>query len=161
MKYISFLIILCILLTGCGKEEKISKEVQTYQNIVEKLKSQSFQNTELPCHLEVSLEKSNSGKLMYTVTLDEPKEEMYQVKAVFISLKETENSYPSIGIFDENLNMIPNQVDQEKNIVKGIVLVGYLKTSKNPKEYHDTFRLYLEYQTKDKKIKTVYYEKKI
>jgi len=161
MKYISFLIILCILLTGCGKEEKISKEVQTYQNIVEKLKSQSFQNTELPCHLEVSLEKSNSGELMYTVTLDEPKEEMYQVKAVFISLKETENSYPSIGIFDDGLNMVPNQVDHSKNIVKGIVLVGYLNTSKKPKTYHDTFRLYLEYQTKDKKIKTVYYEKKI
>ena len=78
MKYISFLIILCILLTGCGKEEKISKEVQTYQNIV-----------------------------------------------------------------------------------KGIVLVGYLKTSKNPKEYHDTFRLYLNYQDKNHKTKTVYYEKKI
>ncbi len=161
MKYISFLIILCILLTGCGKEEKVSKEAQTYQHIVEKLKAQSFQNEDLPCHLEVSLEESKSGELMYTVTLDEPKEEMHQVRAVFISLKEKENSYPSIGIFDDRLNMIPNQVDQSKNMVKGIVLVGYLKTSKKPKEYHDTFRLYLNYKTKDQKTKTVYYEKKI
>ena len=161
MKYILSLIILCVLLTGCGKEEEISKELETYQNIVEALKEKSIKNEELPCHLEVSLEESNSGELMYTVTLDEPKEEMYQVQAVFISLKEKENSYPSVGIFDDKLNMIPNQVNHKKNIVKGIVLVGYLNTSKTPKEYHDTFRLYLKYKTKDKKIKTIYYEKKI
>ncbi len=160
MKYIVSFIILCILLTGCSKEE-VSKEMQQYQNILNQLKTESIKNKELPCHLEVSLEKSTSGELMYTVTLDEPKEEMYQVQAVFISLKEKENSYPSVGIFDDKLNMIPNQVNHKKNIVKGIVLVGYLNTSKTPKEYHDTFRLYLKYKTKDKKIKTIYYEKKI
>ena len=143
MKYIVSFIILCILLTGCSKEA-VSKEMQQYQNILNQLKTESIKNKELPCHLEVSLEESNSGELMYTVTLDEPKEEMYQVQAVFISLKEKENSYPSVGIFDDKLNMIPNQVNHKKNIVIGIVLVGYLNTSKTPKEYHDTFRLYLK-----------------
>ena len=161
MKYLPFLIVICILLTGCNKQETPTRESLEYQKIVSELQEKTIEDSELPCHLEVTLEESQSKELMYTVTLDDPKEEMYQIKAVFISLKEKENSYPSIGIFDEPLHMIPNQVDGKKNIVKGIVLVGYLKTTDKPKEYHDTFRLYLSYKTKEKENKTVYYEKKI
>ena len=124
MKYLPFLIVICILLTGCNKKETPTKESLEYQKIVSELQKKTIEDSELPCHLEVTLEESQSKELMYTVTLDDPKEEMYQIKAVFISLKEKENSYPSIGIFDEPLHMIPNQVDGKKNIVKGIVLVG-------------------------------------
>ena len=50
-----------------------------------------------------------------------------------------------------------------KQVVKqeSVLLYEYLKTTDKPKEYHDTFRLYLSYKTKEKENKTVYYEKKI
>ena len=47
MKYIVSFIILCILLTGCSKEE-VSKEMQQYQNILDQLKTESIKNKELP-----------------------------------------------------------------------------------------------------------------
>ena len=75
--------------------------------------------------------------------------------------KETKNSYPSIGILDDPLHLVTNQIDVKNNYAKGIILVGYLSTKKEPKNYHDTFRLYLNYKTEDGKNKTIYYEKKI
>lgn len=162
MKYIYlFGIFLLLTVTGCTKKEELPKEAKQYQKLVQQLKSEKIESQELPCHLEVHLESSKDNELMYTVVLDEPKEEMYQITALFMHDDESDSAYPSIGIFDDKLNLVPGVVDKEKSMVKGIVLSGYIKTSKKPKNYHGTFRLYLDYETKDKEKKTIFYEKQI
>ena len=148
------------MICGCNQKEKLTKEMLEYQNIVNTLKEKEIENKNLPCHLEIKLETSKNHELMYTFSLDQPSEEMYDVKALVISEKETKNSYPSIGILDDPLHLVPNQIDVKNNYAKGIILVGYLSTKKEPKNYHDTFRLYLNYKTEDGKNKTIYYEKK-
>ncbi|MBS7021219.1 MAG: hypothetical protein KH135_05105 [Firmicutes bacterium] len=162
MKYIFVLGIFFVLtVTGCTKKETLPKEAKTYHQVIRQLEQKKMKEQELPCHLEVRLEKTEHGEIMYTVILDEPKEEMKQIEALFMPLDNPLGTYPSIGIFDDKLSMIPGKVDKEHDIVKGIVLSGYLDSKKEVKDYHGTFRLYLHYQTKENREKTIYYEKKI
>lgn len=161
-KWIICLFIL-LLTTGCNQKEteEILKEVKEYQNIVSMLKEKEITETELPCKIEIQLEKSESDELIYTVTLDEPEEAMYEIQALFISMKEEKNSYPSVGILDDKENLVPDRIDKENGFVKGIVLAGYLSSKEEIDEYHDTFRLYLSYKDEEGEKQVIYYEQKI
>lgn len=162
MKYIFVLGIFFVLtVTGCTKQESLPKEAKAYSQIIEKLEKQKIKEQELPCHLEIRFEKTERDEIMYTVILDSPTEEMNEIEALFMPLDNPLGTYPSIGIFDEKLNMMPGKVDKEHNIVKGIALSGYLDSNKEVKDYHGTFRLYLRYENDEGKKKTIYYEKKI
>ena len=92
-KWIICLFIL-LFITGCSQKEteEIPKEVKEYQNIVSELKEKEITNLELPCKIEIQLEKSESDELIYTVTLDEPEEAMNEAQALFISMKKEKNS---------------------------------------------------------------------
>ena len=63
-----WIICFCILLfiTGCSQKEteEVQKEVKEYQNIVSMLKEKEITETELPCKIEIQLEKSESDELI-------------------------------------------------------------------------------------------------
>ena len=72
--------------------------------------------------------KLDEQQYRYDVIIDNPRVAMYDIKALAVVNDLTiaidkENMMPSIGILDDShYNMIPNQVDNEKNFVPGLDL---------------------------------------
>ena len=71
---------------------------------------------------------------------------MKNIEALLIHDKETINSFPSIGIYDEDVSLI----NEEDKI--GVKLSGYLEVNENT-----IFKLLLKYVDKDNVKKECYY----
>ena len=95
-------------------------------------------------------EKLTDQEMVYHVTIDSPKEELYQVKALVMHDKSTEDIYPSIGILDDSIDLIPGKED-----VKGIVLIGYLPYQ-DESSFELSFKLMVEWKNKENITKKVY-----
>ncbi|MBR0137391.1 MAG: hypothetical protein IJM15_03190 [Erysipelotrichaceae bacterium] len=132
LKRILVILILLMALTGCGKKEherKLEEEMyQAYLTYYQALldttekasKAQEFSTS-------VVVNKLDGGKYRYDLIIDEPKVAMYDVEALAIIRGEsdqisTEVMMPSVGIFDDFYNMVPNQVYKDRGYVAGVVL---------------------------------------
>ena len=104
---------------------------------------------ELPFEIEVSIDSLVEGELVYSVVIDQPKVPMKNIKALVVHDAKTTDIFPSVGIFDTPLNLIPNEVDQEKKNVKGIALVGYIETDKSVGAFHMNVRVLVSYEDEE------------
>lgn len=78
----------------------------------------------------------------YEMLIDEPKQNMYNIKAISYSPSCLDDYQPTIGYFDkETYSMIPGIVDKKKNIYKGITLSGRVKKK-------ETLKVLIEFDTK-------------
>ena len=119
MKKIIFaLILLIVMLTGCNKE---SNEYKTYKNYIKELNESNIMSSNIPFDIEVYTEKIIDNEITYRVIIDNPKEDIKNIEAIIIHDKYTEDIFPSTGIFDDKLNLIPETIDKDKNYVKGII----------------------------------------
>lgn len=104
------ILILLILLTGCGK-------MTIYDRYVKEA-NESVISEDVPFEVSFHIDIVNEEELIYQVVIDQAKEELKDIKAIVIHDGESKHSYPSIGILDESIT-----INQE---VKGINLVGYV-----------------------------------
>lgn len=78
----------------------------------------------------------------YEMLIDEPKQNMYNIKAISYSPSCLDDYQPTIGYFDkETYSMIPGIVDKKKNIYKGITLSGRVRKK-------ETLKVLVEFDTK-------------
>ncbi len=127
MKKILICIVFLFLLTGCSKifEKENSKYYNNYLNFIELIESNDvFKNNS--DFLDVSIEsyKTNEG-YRYYIFIDNPKIEMYEVKAVAIIENQdyTSNMAGNFGIFEaKTYNLIPNQVNSDSGYLKGFII---------------------------------------
>ena len=78
----------------------------------------------------------------YEMLIDEPKQNMYNIKAISYSPSCLDDYQPTIGYFDkETYSMIPGIVDKKKNIYKGITLSGRVKKK-------ETLKVLIKFHTK-------------
>lgn len=78
----------------------------------------------------------------YEMLIDEPKQKMYNIKAISYSPSCLDDYQPTIGYFDkETYSMIPGIVDKKKNIYKGITLSGRVRKK-------ETLKVLVEFDTK-------------
>ena len=78
----------------------------------------------------------------YEMLIDEPKQNMYNIKAISYSPSCLDDYQPTIGYFDkETYSMIPGIVDKKKNIYKGITLSGRVKKK-------ETIKVLIKFDTK-------------
>ena len=109
-----FLILFIVLLTGCQKS--------VYDDYVNMLKNTNEVSEELPFNIEFYIDNVNEERIIYQVIIDNPKEELKNVKALVIHDAKTSDIFPSVGIVDEEVTL------NDEN--KGIILLGYInKTS--------------------------------
>jgi len=149
--------IFLFLITGCTSE-KINKEKDIYDNMIDDLKEQSIFDNDLPFNIDIVFEKDISSELTYTVVIDSPKEEIKNISAIAIHDCETEDIYPTIGIFDDKLSLISNVIDVDNNIVEGIILVGYIKYNGSINDFDGIIKVLIEYENKNGNNKKVYYQ---
>lgn len=152
-KILIIFITLILFLTGCNNETNIDKEKEDYLAIKQELlNSNNFTNKDdLPFDLNVYVNRVNDEELSYRAIIDNEKENMYDIKAILIHNYYTDNVFPSIGIFDDGVDLL---VDNDN--VKGISLIGYISSNKNIDNLE--YRVYIEYKDDNDKLNKIYYK---
>lgn len=153
------LILCCLLLTSCTSNI-YDEHINLYNSLVDETNSynKSDINEYLPFDIEVYFEKVIDSEITYRVILDNPKISINNIKAIVIHNYETKDIYPTSGIFEESLNLIPNVVDLKSNNVKGVILVGYIDYAKDIESFKGTVKVLVEYNDLDGNLNKVYSE---
>ena len=125
LTFISFILIV----VGCSKNsstnnnENVEKEKESYIEYVQKLKKVTESSSEIPFDIDVTYDKLNDEEVRYQVVIDNPKENIKNIKALAVHNRQTDDIFPSIGIFDDSVDLL---LESES---KGVILVGYIPVS--------------------------------
>ena len=154
------MLLLAVFIVGCSSvkietDNNIVEEKEDYLAIKDELNSvdKYISDENLPCDIKISLDRINKEEISYRAIIDNPKTNMYNIKALLIHDYFTEDIFPSIGIFDEAENLI---VGNEE--VRGISLVGYIETTNDIEELDLNVKLYIEYSDSEGNIQKIYYK---
>ncbi len=148
MKKVLIMMFTLLLATGCQVNNNLSTEKKTYQNMIDKLQQASNKNFNKPVSydIHVYIDKIVESEIMYSLIIDEPTESMNNISAIIIHDYPTKDIFPSIGIFDNKVNLIPDFIDVSSNYVKGITLTGYIPYEKDITTFKGTFKVLVEYE---------------
>lgn len=159
-KYVLIIVtLICIIsLLGCTnkndtKKETIENEKDIYIKYVKKLKKIKKSSEDLPFSIEVKYEKM-SDEVRYQVIIDEPKEEIKDIQAVAIHNKQTDDVFPSVGIFDKKVNLIKDKKPS------GVILVGYFPYKGDMDKLDVEVKILISYKINNEKITSYYVTKK-
>lgn len=157
MKKIILVLTLLILVTGCSKTTVMQNR---YNKQLKQLLAVNENSGYVPCNIEITYDKITDDEVSYQIVFDNPKENMRNINIVVSHDMETDDGYPSIGVFDEDPINLSTIVDVD-NPNKGIVLVGYFKYSGKLEELDAIFKISLRYVNDAIEEKTIYYIKSI
>ena len=158
MKKIFWIITLVFLLSGCTKE--LTKEEIIYNDYVDKLKQEEKSEDNLPFDLEIFVDKIIEKEVMYRVIIDNPKVSLRNIEALVIHDKYTEDVYPSTGIFENKLSLIPGVINKTSNYVEGIILAGYIPYEGDINNLNATFKVLFKYEDDEGVSHTIIYSTK-
>lgn len=123
------ILLLTIFLSGCGIDS--AKTNQEYNRYLSLLNTDSTCVATYDYHIEVEFERLTTKEYIYQVVVDEPKEELKNIKVVISHDAKTNDIFPSLGFFDGNYNLSNEKTD---TTIKGINLVGYIPIDYNVSE---------------------------
>lgn len=158
MKKILGIIVLMFLLGACSN--KLTNEEKLYNEYIFDLKKGVNYESNLPFDLEIYVDKIIETEVMYRVIIDNPKVPLRNIEALVIHDKYTEDIFPSSGIFETKLNLIPGVINKNSNYVEGIILAGYVPFDDDIKNLNATFKLLFKYEDDDGKVHTIFYSTK-
>ena len=158
MKKILLIITLLFFITGCTND--LTKEEILYNDYVTELKTATNYGTNLPFDLEIYVDKIIETEVMYRVIIDNPKVSLRNIEALVIHDKHTEDIFPSSGIFEPKLSLIPGVINKTSNYVEGIILAGYIPFEDELKNLNANFKLLFKYEDDEGNINTVIYSTK-
>lgn len=154
-------ILLVFIFAGCTlfskdevKESKIEEEKNAYIKYVKEVKKIEKSSEDLPFNIEVKYDKLSDDEVRYQVVIDKPKGEIHNIKAVAVHNKQTDDVFPSTGIFEEPMDLIPNEKPE------GIILVGYIPSAKPLDSFECEIKLIIEYTYENKTQISYYVTKK-
>ena len=148
MKKLLLIIPLFLLLIGCSNKIEDDKFAYLeYKNNLEK-QEEFIDNEGLDCNTFFNIEREKD-KVNYSLVIDNPKKNMYNIKALLINNYDNTDTYPSVGIFDESRNLLMNTDDCLK-------LEGNIISADDLSDVN--FKLYLEYFNDKNEKEEIYYE---
>lgn len=153
MKKKQILVLIGLLfITGCeNKEETIKNEYIAMKN--QTLDEKNYQNEELPVEIITTIERIDEEAINYKVTITNPKENMYNIKAMVVHNYYTEDVFPSIGVFDQTQDLLVNTDDTSELILKDTI-----KTTKNISKLDLELKIWMEYTNDNGEKKDIYYK---
>lgn len=155
--------ILIIFMTfGCVNDDNaktdsvknVEKNKDIYIKYVQKLKNVDKSSSNLPFDVSVTYEKLDEEEIRYEVTIDNPKEEVKNIKALAVHNRQTDDVFPSIGIFDDPIDL------KQDSSSKGIILVGYIPYEGNIDEFQCEMKIIITYKIGENTITSYYVTKK-
>ena len=139
-----FLLLIIFLITGCTNQKALEKQYYKYINDVNEC--DYFANESYPFDINITLKKLNDEYLIYHVYIDNPKEDLYDIKALITHNYKTSDIFPSSGLYEEPLDLLMQE--DNKDYVKGIILSGYIETDKNIEDIDITFKALIKVKNK-------------
>jgi len=139
---------LLILLVGCtNKVEENKIAYLEYKNELEE--TENFTEERADFNTFFNIEREDEEIVNYSITIDKPTTDMYDVKALLIHDYSQEEAYPSSGIMDEPTDLL-------KGTEEKIQLKGTIQTIDNINDVH--FKLFVEYKDEKGMENKVYYQ---
>ncbi len=148
MKKVLELIFLLIFLVGCTSEVEDGK-IAYLEYKSELIEQDTFNEEEIDFNVYFNIERENEEIVNYSVIINNPNINMYNVKALLIHDYVQDDVFPSIGILDTPVTLIKD--NEDKIELKGIIQT--LDDISNVK-----FKLYLEYMDDDGQENKIYYQ---
>ena len=139
--------------TTAKKEVNVETEKDIYIKYVKKLRKVKESTEDLPFSVDVVYEKLK-GEIRYQVVIDNPSKDITNIKALAIHDKQTDDVFPSVGIFDETLNLIPNEKPS------GVILVGYIPYEGDYEKFETEMKVLISYEMDNEKFESYYVTKK-
>ena len=149
MKKIVLLMIL-FLAVACNKDNPLQEE---YYNFIDETKLCEYNSKDIPFNIDITLERLTPEYLIYRLYIDEPIIEIKNIKAIVLHDYETTDIFPTSGLYEKPLNLDPNEINEAESKVKGIILIGYIKSYEDLKDkitfnslikYNNTFLCYVK-----------------
>lgn len=150
MKKVLVLLISIIVLTGCTSND-LSKDKAAYLKYIKDLREVKNTTSNIPFEIEVKYDKITNHEVRYQVIIDNVKEDIFNIEALAVHNKETDDIFPSIGIFDEKQDLLKDKKPS------GVILVGYINYQGEIKDFKCKIKLLVKYKTNDKKNHKIYY----
>lgn len=148
------LIILIFFLTGCtNNEETIKNEYIAMKSNLLSANIINETSENLPLDIMINLDRNNEELITYDVILNNPKENMYDIKAIVVHNYYSEEIFPSIGVFDTVQNLLTNTEERQE-----IKLTGTIETTKNISSMNLEIKLWLQYKNDSGEKKEIYYK---
>ena len=149
-KTILLFLIIMLLFTGCTSS-KVNEEKELYLSYIKELKKVDNSSSSIPFDIETKFDKIIDSEVRYQVIIDNVKEDIYDIEALAVHNKETNDIFPSIGIFDEKETLLKDKKPS------GVILVGYIDYDGKIDDFKCKTKILVKYKTKDKKEHKVYY----
>ncbi len=145
------LLILLPLLFIVGCTNKMESEKYTYLAYKKELQNKEVfdENDDADFSSYFNIERENNEIVNYSIIIESPQINMYNVKALLIHDYASDTVYPSVGIFDDPVNLLEGSSDK-------IILEGNIQTTDDISNIN--FKLYLEYQDEDGLSNKIYYK---
>lgn len=143
MKKLLIIITCLCLLTSCKTNDNNSELI--YNSYINKLQNINEEKVNKDLSINFIVEEFDEDFLNYTVLIDKNTLVMNEVEALLVHDKQSINSFPSIGIFDDKINL-------NESSKKGIKLSGYVEKTSNI-----TLKLLIKYKNKEGIEEEYYY----
>ena len=112
--------IIIVLLIGCSSDH-VSDEYKIYEKYIDELKQNIEPSKITNYSINIELEKITNEETMYVLTLDNAQVDMYDIEVIVIHNQETDDIFPTSGIFEEKIDLT-----KENEEIKGIQLIGFI-----------------------------------
>ena len=135
MKKLLLVIMSLLILTGCSNENKEveidDKYYKQYQKYEEKLnEAKDFETEITDFSIRLVVNETDQNEYRYDVIIDSPNVNMYYLQAISKVENDENSSLPTLGVLEENnFSLVPNVIDKEKGIYKGVNLSGITNKS--------------------------------
>lgn len=151
-KYL-FIVCCLLLLVGCSTKEEDEKYAYLeYKNDLETQKVYDDEDSlDFDIYFNIVRNKDDTEKVDYSIVIDGPEINMYNVKALLVHDYMNEDAFPSVGIFDDPVTLKKDSADKIK-------LNGTINTTADTGNIN--FKLYLEYTDDNGEENKIYYEVK-
>ncbi len=157
MQKVLGLVLMILMITGCFSNRYV-EEKDLYDDFIEELKITDEFNDIHPFDISVSFEKVIDKEITYRVIIDNPKITMKNIRVIAIHDQVTTDIFPTSGIFDQPLNLIPDEVNVDANNVGGIILVGYIPYDGYLEDFKGVVKVLLQYEDGLGNINYQYYQ---
>lgn len=151
-KFILFFIMIILVTTGCQTQSEENKsEYIALKN--ETFDEKNYKETDINVDITTTIERLDEEAINYEVIINNPKENMHNIKAMVVHNYYSENIFPTIGVFDNTEELLINTEDSTN-----LKLKDTIKTTENISKLDLEFKIWIEYTDDSGKTKDIYYK---
>lgn len=151
--YFLVMVITLFLTTGCENQEETTKN--EYIAMKNNLLQGNYDLEELPLEVTIHIDRITEEEINYKVILENPKENMNEIKAMVVHNYYTEDVFPTIGVFNESTKLLSNSDVEEQEAIE---ITGTIQTTKDISELNLELTIWIQYITDSGEKKDIYYK---